>query len=234
MGEIPSAYSQAFAFWDHMDAESESDEETKKVKEGMVAISLSKETKQRFRALWAKALIVKVFGKTVGYNFLHAKLMGLWKPAWRVDMVDLGRDFFLLRFSLMEDLELVLKKGPWFIGEHFLRIRKWEANFKPSEAQVSSVAVWVRLYDLPIKYHDAKVLQQLGRALETVLRADMHTATEARGRYARIVQVDVSKPLITSVYIGQHNQPVTYEGVSKLCFSYDRLGHRKETCQYIA
>ena len=62
----------------------------------------------------------------------------------------------------MEDLELVLKKGPWFIGEHFLLIRKWEANFKPSEAQVSSVAVWVRLNDLTIKYYDAKVLRQLG------------------------------------------------------------------------
>ena len=49
-------------------------------------------------------------------------------------MVDLGKDFFLLKFLLMEDLELVLKKGPWFIGEQFLSIRKWEANFKPSEA----------------------------------------------------------------------------------------------------
>ena len=37
-------------------------------------------------------------------------------------MVDLGRDFFLLRFSIIEDLEMVLKKGPWFIGEHFLSI----------------------------------------------------------------------------------------------------------------
>ena len=61
----------------------------------------------------------------------------------------------------------------------------------------------------------------------------MHTTTEARGRYARIcVQVDISKPLITSVRIGQRNQPVVYEGVSKLCFSCGRLGHQKETCQY--
>ena len=116
----------------------------------MAAIRLSRETKQCIRAPWTKALIVKVFGRTVGFNFLHAKLMGLWKPAGRIDMVDLGRDFFLLRFSLMEDLELVLKKGPWFIGEHFLSIRKWEANFKPFEAQVPSVAVWVRLYELPL------------------------------------------------------------------------------------
>lgn len=82
----------------------------------------------------------------MGYNYLHAKLMGLWKPAGRIDMVDLGRDFFLLRFSLLEDLEQVLKKGPWFVSEHFLSIRKWEANFKPSEAQVHAVAVWVRIH----------------------------------------------------------------------------------------
>ena len=124
-----------------MDAESDSDEELKDICEGMAAIRLSRETKQCIRAPWTKALIVKVFGRTVGFNFLHAKLMGIWKPTGRIDMVDLGRDFFLLRFLLMEDLELVLKKGPWFIGEHFLSIRKWEANFKLSEAQVPSIAV---------------------------------------------------------------------------------------------
>ena len=123
---------------------------------------LSKETKPRIRAPWAKALIVKVFCKTVGFNFLHAKLMGLWKAAGRVDMVDLGKGFFLMRFLLVEDLKLVLKKGPWFISEHFLTIRKWEANFKPSEAQVSSVDVWVRFHKLPIEYYDAEILRQLG------------------------------------------------------------------------
>jgi len=94
VGDIPEAYSQAFTYSDHMDADSESDEETEELCDGMAAVCLSKETKQRIRAPWAKALIVKVFGKIVGFNFLHAKLMGLWKPTGRVDMVDLGRDLF--------------------------------------------------------------------------------------------------------------------------------------------
>uniref|UniRef100_A0A7N2MLS2 Uncharacterized protein n=1 Tax=Quercus lobata TaxID=97700 RepID=A0A7N2MLS2_QUELO len=42
VGDIPGAYSQAFAFLDHMDAESKSDEEIKDIKEGMAAISLSR------------------------------------------------------------------------------------------------------------------------------------------------------------------------------------------------
>ena len=55
---------------------------------------------------------MKVFGKIVRYNFPHLKLIGLWKPIGRVETVDLGRDFFLLRFSIIEDLEMVFKKGP--------------------------------------------------------------------------------------------------------------------------
>ncbi|KAK9999329.1 hypothetical protein SO802_018932 [Lithocarpus litseifolius] len=191
MGEIPGAYSQSLAFSDQMEAESDSDEEFDDIREGLTKICLSKETKQRIRAPWAKALIVKVFGRTVGYNFLHAKLLSLWKPTGRLDMVDLGRDFYLLRFAVRDDLEMVLMKGPWFISEQFLSIRRWEANFKPSEAQVSSVAVWVRLNELPIEYYDGEVLREIGNALGKVLRVDTHTAIEARGRYARLcVQVD--------------------------------------------
>ena len=109
VAEILGAYSQAFSFSDQMEAESDLNEEIEEVREDLASVSLLKETKQHIKASWAKALIVKVFGKTVGYNFPHLKLMGLWKPVWRVDTVDLGRDFFLLRFSIMEDLEMVFK-----------------------------------------------------------------------------------------------------------------------------
>lgn len=217
-----------------MDAKSNSDEEVEELREGFASVSLSKETKQCIRAPWSKAIIVKVFSRIVGYKFLHSRLMNLWKPFGRVDMVDLGKDFFLLRFSVQEDLELVLRKGPWLIGEHFLSIRKWEANFKPSEAQVTSVVVWVRLNGLPTEYYKATVLRQIGQMLGKVLRINTHTEMEARGRYAQIcVQVDIAKPLITMVRVGQRNHLVLYEGVSKLCFSCGRLGHRKEICQYI-
>nr|POE61354.1 uncharacterized protein CFP56_66724 [Quercus suber] len=181
VGKILRAYSQAFAFTDQMEADSDSNEEIEEIREGFASVCLSKETKQRIRAPWTNALIVKVFGKNVGYNYLHSKLLDLWKLTGRVDMVDFSRDFFLLRFSVDEDLEVVLKKGPWFVGGHFLSIQRWEVNFKPSEALVSSVAVWVKLNELPIEYYNAIVLRQIGQALGMILRVDMHTALEAKG-----------------------------------------------------
>jgi len=55
--------------------------------------------------------------------------------------VDLGHGFFLTRLSLREDFENVLRKGPWFLGDHFLSIRPWESDFKLALANVSSIAV---------------------------------------------------------------------------------------------
>ena len=62
------------------------------------------------------ALIVKVFGRTVGFHFLHSRVISLWMLARWLDCVNLGRDYFLMRFGLVEDYENVIKGGPWFIG----------------------------------------------------------------------------------------------------------------------
>ena len=67
-----------------------------------------------------------------------------------MDCIDLGFDYFLIKFELREDVDNILKGGPWFIGQHFLAIRLWEPEFKASSAMFSSVAMWIRLPELPI------------------------------------------------------------------------------------
>ena len=112
MGEIPGGYTQAFYFEEFMDDDAESDEEVETLRQGMVAMKFSKELKQEIRRPWVRALIVKVYGRAIGLNFLQAKLLSMWKPAGRLDVVDLEYGFFLIRLSLREDVENVLKKGP--------------------------------------------------------------------------------------------------------------------------
>ena len=183
---------------------------------------------------WYPLFIEKVYGRNVGLNFIQAKLLALWKPAGRFDCVDLRHGSFLTRLSLGEDFENVLRKGLWFIKDHFISIRPWESDFKPALASVSSIAVWVRLNELPIEYYNAKALQIIGKAIGNVLRIDTFTASETRGRFARIcVQVDVEKPLATAIMIGRLEQQICYEGIHKMCFGCGQLGHRKEKCPYI-
>ena len=141
VGEILGAYTQASNFTEFMEDNAELDDEVEPLKQGLAVVKFTKEFKQHIRNCWLKALIVKIYGRTIGFNFLHSRIHSMWKPVGCLDCVDLGHDFFLIRFSLKEDFEIVLRKGPWFVGEHFLSIWPWEPNFKPSSANVSSVAV---------------------------------------------------------------------------------------------
>lgn len=197
LGEIPGAYVQAFDFSEYVEDEMESDSEVETLRKGFAAVKFSKALKQHIRAPWSNTLIIKVYGRTVGFSYLNSKILALWKHKGKIDCVELGFDIFLVRFSLKDDHNLVLEKGPWFIGEHFLSIRPWEPNFRPNIANISSIAVWVKLPHLLIEYYHPKALKEIGRAIGTVLRIDTHTASEARGRFARLcVQVDINKPLI--------------------------------------
>ena len=92
IGDIPGAYQQVFKLDNVWDDDEESDTEVVPLIEGMAKVKLSKETKTCIRAPWSKALIVKVFDRTVGFSYLTFKLNALWKPATRMDCVNLGND----------------------------------------------------------------------------------------------------------------------------------------------
>ena len=130
VGGIPGAFAQAFDLTDQMEEDIDSDDEcgeaSTPVREGQVRIMLSKETKKRIRGPWSKALIVKLIGKTMGLNYMQSRLAQLWRPEGRMDCIDLTYGFFLVRFYSKDDLEKVIKRGPWFIGDHFLSLRPWE------------------------------------------------------------------------------------------------------------
>ncbi|GKV40954.1 hypothetical protein SLEP1_g48538 [Rubroshorea leprosula] len=87
-------------------------------------ILISREEKKRIRTPWLNSLIIKAFGTDkAGYNFIFPRIKAQWKPRGKMDCIDLGLDFFLIRFHEKEDLNRVLHGGPWFVGPHFLTIR---------------------------------------------------------------------------------------------------------------
>ncbi|KAJ1416829.1 Zinc finger, CCHC-type [Sesbania bispinosa] len=53
---------------------------------------------------WKKAILVKLLGKRLGMRFLRQRLIKMWQPSGTMEMIDLENDYFLIRFSNVEDL----------------------------------------------------------------------------------------------------------------------------------
>jgi hypothetical protein len=194
-------------------------------------ILLSKEEKICIQAPWKSALIIKAFGKSIGFKFMDFKIRSLWKPKGDMQCMDLGLDFFLVRFRLSEDYWHVVNDGPWFIRQQFLAIRRWSPGFRPSEAKINTTAVWTRLPELPVELYDMGILNRIGNQLGTLLKVDARTVDGERGRFARLcIQIDLDQPLTPMIRIGDIHQRVQYEGISAICFHCGCVGHKAPTC----
>ena len=98
IGQLPSAYEMAFNLLDHMQEDADSDVEEEDLCEGFASISLSKDEKVRIRAQWSHALIIKTFGRAVGYQYLSQRVREIWKPSGNMDLVYLGHYYFFAQF----------------------------------------------------------------------------------------------------------------------------------------
>nr|POF05393.1 hypothetical protein CFP56_46478 [Quercus suber] len=58
-------------------------------------ILLSSEEKQRTRAPWRSVLIVKAFGKSLGFKYLN-HICAIWKPQGDLQCIDLDLDYYLI------------------------------------------------------------------------------------------------------------------------------------------
>ena len=77
VGAIPRAFEQAFGLGQAGEKEAEANVEEDSLCDGFAAVALSKEDKERIRAPWTSSLIVKSFGRSLGYMFLSSKIREL-------------------------------------------------------------------------------------------------------------------------------------------------------------
>ena len=119
------------------------------------------------------------------------------------------------------------------MGENYLSVRKWEPEFQTAKAKVSSMAVWIRLAELPIEFFHLDILRVVGNTIGTFLRIDNITTSVAKGCFARIcVQIALDKPLMPHITIGNFLQKIQYENIPMLCCNCGILGHTQDKCNH--
>ena len=166
-------------------------------------IHVPTEMKHKLASLWQTSIIIKLMGRQLGYRALQTRLAGIWHPTGKWTLIDIGYGFFIVCFDIPQDYQHALMDGPWFVGDHYLYVQAWEADFHPHVAKISTTAIWIRLEQLPIEYYHPKFLKHVGNKLGKLLRIDAVTSATMRGRFARLcMQINTAYPLPKRVKIG--------------------------------
>ena len=104
-------------------------------------IWLTPELKNQLAGPWKTSVILKLMGRPLGYRALQTRLAGIWHPTSTTHLIDLGYGFFIMRFDVLKDYHHAFMDGPWFVGNQYLHVQAWEADFHPQTAKISTTAV---------------------------------------------------------------------------------------------
>ncbi|PHU02162.1 hypothetical protein BC332_27413 [Capsicum chinense] len=85
-------------------------------------ILLTKDDKDRIHKPWAYSVIIKLTKIKISHEYLKHKLKLLWKPNEEVILIDLGNNYFTVKFMKEENMIIAIQKGPWFINGAFLSV----------------------------------------------------------------------------------------------------------------
>ena len=81
-------------------------------------------------------------------------------------------------------------------------LTSWKPNFRPSQNPFSTMFVWVRFPELPVKYFHKLALFDIAKLVGLPVKVDFATDSVSRARYARVcVEISLSKPLISRVWV---------------------------------
>nr|XP_016457641.1 PREDICTED: uncharacterized protein LOC107781456 [Nicotiana tabacum] len=214
-----------------IDTNEEEDEKASEDPEGEFKVPVSGKDKLRIYYPWRFSIIIKLLGKKILHQVLKCKLIDLWKPTKAFSLINVGEQYYIVKFNKEENLENILQKEPWFVFGHFLSVQCSEPNFVPATAKQIFTAIWIRLPHLPTKFYDEEILKKVGNTVGRLLKADACTSAALRGRYARLcVELSLDKPVKSNVWIGTHQQQILYEGENLLYKSCGHLGHTARQC----
>ncbi|KAL4290645.1 hypothetical protein GQ457_14G017720 [Hibiscus cannabinus] len=194
-------------------------------------IQFSDKVHEAIDAKLANSVIVRLLGRSIGYQTLLNRIHLLWKPNGAMSLIDLDNNYFLVRFAVEVDFRNVLANGPWTIFGSYLTVQPWSHCFSTKEDYPSQIMVWVRLPKLPYRYYTKSLFRYIAAAIGKVVCIDYNTSEGKRGRFARLaIIVDLKKPLVSGIIIDGQRQDIEYEGLPEICFKCGVYGHSSDFC----
>ncbi|XP_074298245.1 uncharacterized protein LOC141629082 [Silene latifolia] len=178
-----------------------------------------------------------VLGGRMQIQQLEAYAKKYWTNAASPVIQYYRKGWFSFRFSAEEDMNTVLKGGPWNMGPHTLILKRWSPTFSQEMESITTVPIWILFPNLDPFLWSSSTLSKLASKIGKPLFADLPTTCKAKLSFARVmVETDIAEPLpdellFSTPYHEISSQRVTYEWMPYYCENCKKLGHTKDHCK---
>ncbi|KAH1106426.1 hypothetical protein J1N35_010194 [Gossypium stocksii] len=78
---------------------------------GILSFKFSNRIKQILVKEMELTLVIKLLGRNIGYVVLYNRISILWKPSKPFHIMDIGNDYFFVKFQSNEDFDRALTQG---------------------------------------------------------------------------------------------------------------------------
>ena len=175
--------------------------------------------------------------------FSHTAFIGNMKYAWslakEVKFKALGDNLFVLQFFCKGDWMKVMEEGPWIFRGNAVLIEEYDGVTRPSAISFRSLAVWARIYDLPLTFMNKSIGKKLADRIGEVVKVEVDEDGWGWGNFLRVrLKIDLEKPLTRVLKVdirkgGVERKEffkVKYEKMPRFCAVCGLLGHTENEC----
>lgn len=199
--------------------------------DGEAAITIGQEVIEAMNGLYRQCMIVKVLGRHITIEALNRRLRELWRPQGSMLVLDLPKQFFMVRFEMEQDYLGAVTGGPWRVLGSILMVKAWSPSFDPMCDEIETTPVWVRISNLPVNFYHRAILMGIAAGVGAPIKVDMTTLKVTRARFAWVcLEVNLKKPLKGSVLVNGNRYIVSYEGLNNICPICGVFGHAVSVC----
>jgi len=144
---------------------------------------------------------------------------------------ELGNNRFLVEFDSEKLWSRVIGGGPWKHKRDAVIFVPYDGVCRFSDVVIDSIALWIRIYDIPETMITEGFARALGAKLGKVLEVG-----QAIQNYKRVkVDFPLEKAIQYTVEQkvrghGAMSFAVKYENIPDFCFGCGRIGHEQEEC----
>jgi len=170
-------------------------------------------------------------GKAYSTWGMFNELSAIWGKQEQIPVRELGNNIFLVEFDSEKLWSKVIGGGPWKHKRDAVIFAPYDGICRFSDVVIDSIALWVRIYDIPESMMTDGFARALGATLGKVLEVG-----QAIKNYKR-VKVDFPLERAIKHYVekkvcghGLLAFSVKYENIPDFCFDCGRIGHDKGEC----